>query len=59
MKLCTRMRIIDTDGDYITDVDVLDISLVDDDHEVGINELTGELHVPGKMVDTGEPDRLR
>lgn len=55
MRFCTRMTAVVGDDGQITDADVLDISLVDDGHQAGFNEVAGELHWPGgqvNMVDT-------
>jgi hypothetical protein len=54
MKWCTRMRIrswhVDGTGTFVADdTELLDLSLVDDDHEFGVSADGRELHFEATM----------
>jgi hypothetical protein len=56
MKLCTRALVTKADPDgSVTELDVLDVSLVDDDHEFGLRPGTQELHIEAGPLAQGEP----
>jgi hypothetical protein len=52
MKLCTKIRVAASqvaDGVFVTgDVDVIDVSFVDDSHQFGVDE-DGYLHIEGRI----------
>jgi hypothetical protein len=44
MKWCTRFAVHHVENDVITDCDIIDISIVDDDHQFGMTDDGTELH---------------
>jgi hypothetical protein len=59
VKLCTRLRIVrageQDGGTTITEADVLDISLVDAEHQFGLDE-DGLYHMEGKIISASRRD---
>jgi hypothetical protein len=56
MKWCTRIQILDRDGDTITRGDIIDISIVGDDHQFGV--IGTELHFEALMEPDNRVDTL-